>query len=130
MAKSEKHIDALSVDIVVRRDIAMALIKCPECGKEISYKASSCPNCGYKINRGLKLIKSKFIILIVLLLIIIGGIFFCSKHLSGSIPNELSLTLDITKDEAHNKIGDAFILEKDKYDRDVEIYDLEWCVRL
>lgn len=24
----------------------MALIKCPECGKEISSKASSCPNCG------------------------------------------------------------------------------------
>lgn len=28
----------------------MALIKCPECGKEISDKASSCPNCGYPIN--------------------------------------------------------------------------------
>lgn len=24
----------------------MALIKCPECGKEISDKAVSCPNCG------------------------------------------------------------------------------------
>ena len=24
----------------------MALIKCPECGKEISDKASACPNCG------------------------------------------------------------------------------------
>ena len=27
----------------------MALIKCPECGKEISDKASSCPNCGFPI---------------------------------------------------------------------------------
>lgn len=27
----------------------MALIKCPECGKEISDKASSCLNCGYPI---------------------------------------------------------------------------------
>ena len=27
----------------------MALIKCPECGKEISDKASSCINCGYPI---------------------------------------------------------------------------------
>lgn len=27
----------------------MALIKCPECGKEISDKAQSCPNCGYPI---------------------------------------------------------------------------------
>lgn len=24
----------------------MALIKCPECGKEVSDKATSCPNCG------------------------------------------------------------------------------------
>lgn len=28
----------------------MALISCPECGKEISDKAISCPNCGYPIN--------------------------------------------------------------------------------
>ena len=27
----------------------MALIKCPECGKEISDKAASCPKCGYPI---------------------------------------------------------------------------------
>ena len=24
----------------------MALIKCPECGKEFSDKAQACPNCG------------------------------------------------------------------------------------
>lgn len=29
----------------------MALIKCPECGKEISDMAKSCPNCGFPINR-------------------------------------------------------------------------------
>lgn len=28
----------------------MALIKCPECGKEISDKTLSCPNCGSPIN--------------------------------------------------------------------------------
>lgn len=27
----------------------MALIKCPECGKEISNRAEKCPNCGYPI---------------------------------------------------------------------------------
>ncbi len=27
----------------------MALIKCPECKKDISDKADNCPNCGYKI---------------------------------------------------------------------------------
>lgn len=29
--------------------IFMALIKCPECGKQISDKASSCPSCGCPI---------------------------------------------------------------------------------
>lgn len=27
----------------------MAMIKCPECGKEVSDKAKACPNCGYPI---------------------------------------------------------------------------------
>ncbi len=27
----------------------MALIKCPECGKEVSDKAKACPNCGYPV---------------------------------------------------------------------------------
>ncbi len=29
----------------------MALIKCPECGKEVSELAVSCPNCGFTINK-------------------------------------------------------------------------------
>ena len=28
----------------------MALIKCPECGKEISDQAANCPNCGFPLN--------------------------------------------------------------------------------
>lgn len=28
----------------------MALINCPECGKQISDKATVCPNCGYPIS--------------------------------------------------------------------------------
>ena len=34
----------------MREDEIMALVKCPECGKEISDKADSCPNCGYLMN--------------------------------------------------------------------------------
>lgn len=29
----------------------MALIKCPECGQEISDTAKSCPHCGYKTEK-------------------------------------------------------------------------------
>lgn len=32
----------------------MALIKCPECSKEISDKASSCPNCGCPLSEIIK----------------------------------------------------------------------------
>lgn len=32
----------------------MALIKCPECGKEISDKAEICPNCGFGIRKHLE----------------------------------------------------------------------------
>ena len=27
----------------------MAIIKCPECGRDVSDRAKSCPNCGYPI---------------------------------------------------------------------------------
>jgi len=33
-----------------KKEDAMALISCPECGKEISDRASSCPNCGCPIS--------------------------------------------------------------------------------
>ena len=29
----------------------MSLIKCPECGKEISTEAASCPHCGYPLHK-------------------------------------------------------------------------------
>lgn len=58
----------------------MALIKCNECGKEISSQAESCPNCGYKVKSNNKKIKktgtivtlvasSIFVILFILMLL-------------------------------------------------------------
>ena len=29
----------------------MALIKCPECGKEVSSSAPTCPHCGYQLKK-------------------------------------------------------------------------------
>lgn len=37
----------------------MAMIKCPECGKEISDKANSCPNCGYTFIKNINESKRK-----------------------------------------------------------------------
>lgn len=32
----------------------MALINCPECGKEVSNKADACIHCGYPLNGACK----------------------------------------------------------------------------
>lgn len=77
-----------------RRVIVMALIKCPECGKEISDKASSCPSCGYPIGtntttkesvsavtatskkQGFNIKKLLLIILVAVVAIIIGIVIY------------------------------------------------------
>ncbi|MBE6151282.1 MAG: zinc ribbon domain-containing protein [Firmicutes bacterium] len=58
----------------------MALIKCPECKKDVSSTINKCPHCGYKIkdNFNLKkiLLKNKilFIVVMIFILIIIIGL--------------------------------------------------------
>ena len=37
----------------------MALIKCPECGKEISDKAKACPECGYELKQNVEATKQE-----------------------------------------------------------------------
>jgi DNA-directed RNA polymerase subunit RPC12/RpoP len=32
----------------------MALVKCPDCGKDVSTEAEACPNCGYPMNTALR----------------------------------------------------------------------------
>lgn len=67
----------------------MALIKCPECGKEISDKAGKCPNCGFPldnvynkadqpmpstINNNVPLSKTKILIISAIVILIIASI--------------------------------------------------------
>lgn len=52
----------------------MALINCPECGKEISDMAKSCPNCGY--NSSKIEIKNNKISLIMGIISFFIGVFF------------------------------------------------------
>lgn len=49
----------------------MALIKCPECGKEISDKAASCPNCGYESFKKKKKITKKSAVIIGVIVAVI-----------------------------------------------------------
>ena len=57
----------------------MALIKCPECGKEISDKAKKCPNCGYSNKKSGNVYKVG-IITIVVIVIIAMAVFFALKN--------------------------------------------------
>lgn len=71
----------------------MALIKCPECGKQMSDMASSCPHCGYtkNINQSNskkskpKNSKGKFNIkyLIIIVVLLVGGYMIYSKPSQG-----------------------------------------------
>ena len=56
----------------------MALIECPECGKEISDTAKICPECGYKIKK----VNRKVCIIIAIIVIIIGII--CGGKIFGN----------------------------------------------
>lgn len=54
----------------------MALINCPECGKEISDTAKHCPNCGFKIKGKKKNGKKVGIVIGVIIIVLIVGILF------------------------------------------------------
>lgn len=51
----------------------MALIKCPECEKEISDTVKKCPNCGYKFKNAVNK-KAIIIIILVICILVICGI--------------------------------------------------------
>lgn len=105
----------------------MALVKCKECGKEISDTIKKCPNCGYKEK---KPVNKKMIIIvsgIIALLIIVGGIFAfftrekpltdlekgavdCISDFKSMLKNTDSLQVhDIRWLEKENDDGDKFI---------------------
>ena len=59
----------------------MALIKCKECGKEISSNATACPNCGYKHINNQE--KASFGILVICFLVPIVGIILFAINISS-----------------------------------------------
>lgn len=83
----------------------MALIKCPECGKEISNSVKKCIYCGYelKVEKKSKRIPHIFVIVIIIFVIICVGI----KLLSGRNAN--------TGYYDNNKWGTSYDDIKNKY---------------
>jgi len=98
----------------------MALIKCPECGNEISDMAKTCPNCGIKIRKVNNGYVKYLIIGVLILIVAIIGIALIVNLFNGKPANmdkntynlgtsALAITDDymdvkITKDEARSKL--------------------------
>lgn len=89
----------------------MALIKCPECGREnVSDSAESCPNCGYRIRKVKQKKERKpipkwllVIGVILIVLVVTSGGFIFSMQLS----NEEQIQVDLLNSK---------IVEKESYD--------------
>lgn len=67
----------------------MALIKCPECGRNFSDQADACPDCGYptpgkkpkkKSNIAGGILAGIFAVIILLVLALIGVVMLASKN--------------------------------------------------
>ena len=89
----------------------MALIKCPECEREISDTVKKCPNCGFRFKR--KSNKRIFFILITIFIILtITGIVFLIKNNTFS-PDETYAIECTEKLKNYMKSPDSFKLQND-----------------
>lgn len=88
----EDYVVNVSIDTEVRRD-GMALIKCSECGKEISDTAKRCPNCGYKDERKAK--RNKKIFIIPVSIVVILMCIFCILKLIDNNNSPANQTIKI-----------------------------------
>lgn len=77
----------------------MALVKCKECGKEISNKAIKCPNCGYNNNKSKKGLK--LLLIIVATLVLVLGVLFLIQNNSKKINEDYKMIL-IIQDECNH----------------------------
>ncbi|MCK9362162.1 MAG: hypothetical protein M0P74_00945 [Syntrophales bacterium] len=66
----------------------MALMKCKECGNDVSAKADSCPKCGAKIKA--KSIGCGGLILVLIVIGIIGALFSQNSNSPSSTPSKPS----------------------------------------
>lgn len=102
----------------------MALIKCPECAKEVSDTAKICLNCGKKLKKSpvgkifrIMGIIVAFIIVIILIMALISLRITTQRHntivdhLSSALGNKLILT-DILAEQA-KELGNQFALNND-----------------
>ncbi len=96
----------------------MALIKCPECGKDISNMSEKCIHCGFPIEKPKRKnwIKEhkKIVILICVIIVVILGIIFALTKGKSLLPHtvqnpKLMQLLEYTSpDQIKNDLGNGF----------------------
>ena len=86
----------------------MSMIKCPECGKEISDKTKKCLNCGCPIKKNLSKKTIEIIVIVILLFAAIGGVTYKvisdkqEKERQEEIERELAAKERIKKEYKEN----------------------------
>ena len=81
----------------------MALVKCEECGKEISSNVKVCPHCGYKRKRGIWFYIMIFLVAIIILAVL-GGNNDDSKLGTNSTSQEKSSSSTVKKELYLNEV--------------------------
>jgi len=79
----------------------MALIKCKECGHEVSNKADKCPNCGVSLTSKTKILFS--LILIGLLFIVIVAFLFDDDAFSVKEEKKISISQEEIRKQSERK---------------------------
>ncbi len=114
----------------------MALIKCPECGKEISDKAKTCPNCGCPMD-GAKIApnitqsattsqpktkkKGKGCLIFFIIFIIVPSIIGVFANLITGEP--ITKTKESTASSTENEVADIALTKDEARDLDKQIWD-------
>ena len=99
----------------------MAMIKCKECGKEISDKADFCPHCGFTYKKKHTILKTGLIcictiILITVLIIIVALIpGLINKIKVNNAIKEIAGTYEVVSSK-NVQLGQKFTFERDKFD--------------
>ena len=98
----------------------MAMIQCPECGKEISDTAKACPNCGYPLQKEKKQLSIKKIgIVAMIALLVLGSILFVmTSKLNAAEQKEVDYVIIAISD-----IGEVNIESGSKIDEAEKLYN-------
>ncbi len=94
----------------------MALVKCPECGHDVSNTAKRCPNCGFKLPKPQKSLEEKKKARLLTVILVISGIILASAAVGGFLGYKYYLRpMNIYKDAvAYEEAGN--------YDAAIENY--------